>query len=472
MFLVIIWSVVVTMLSFSVETQFNQVIKELDNKPFFQKTTTGLCIAQLEHGFFSYNGNKFLRPASTLKLLSSALAYEYLNHEKPFSTKFGYIGDIKEGVLQGDLILKGESDPTFGSDRFEDFNKVLKTFCLLLKGLKIERIEGNLIIDHSFFEQALAVSSWLYEDLGNYYGVGASGLNFHENNYTITFKLGKKVGEVAQLVDCFPKIDHLNLVSRVTTKEKGSGDRAFVFGQEYSNDQKVLGTLPLDSAYFSIKGSIPNPAIFFLNSLKKHLLKEGIAFNGKSYSSFKRETRKINWIDTKYSPSLNKIIELTLKYSINLYSEALLKRVALEKTSFGSTDNGLLYFNQFLENLNVSLDDISLYDASGLSSKNLITPNAFVQALEALKKKGYFPDFLHAIPKASRYKVFQDLDDSVKNKIFVKSGSSSQCISYAGYVQTIKGSYRAFCFICNNAEKNRDEFHLLAKQLFNMMVKL
>ena len=75
---------------------------------------------------------KYIRPFSSIKLLSTALAYEYLDVEKPFLTRLGHTGEIDNHILKGNLIIKGQSDPTFGSDRFGGMEKGLMYFFFIV----------------------------------------------------------------------------------------------------------------------------------------------------------------------------------------------------------------------------------------------------------------------------------------------------------------------------------------------------
>lgn len=86
-----------------------------------------------------YNAKKLLRPASILKLLSIALAFKNLDLHTPCSTKLGHTGKIEKGNLQGDLIIQGESDPTFASSRYGGIERTLEEFVEPIKNLSIKK---------------------------------------------------------------------------------------------------------------------------------------------------------------------------------------------------------------------------------------------------------------------------------------------------------------------------------------------
>src|SRR5579872_5093701 len=140
------------------------------------------------------NSDKSLMPASCVKAITTAAALQILGPEMRFQTDLEYDGTIdSEGTLQGNLYIRGGGDPCLGSDRIEgvlSWDKQIVCWADVVAKLGIKRIEGEVIGDSSRWEKALAPPCWMWGDLGNYYGAGASALTFHENLYTLTFKPG------------------------------------------------------------------------------------------------------------------------------------------------------------------------------------------------------------------------------------------------------------------------------------------
>jgi len=88
---------------------------------------------QLKHAIVSLyvtdeNGNKIyalneqygLAPASTQKIFTSIAALSLLGKDFTYKTEVGYTGNIDNAVLNGNLIIKGYGDPTFGSWRYSN----------------------------------------------------------------------------------------------------------------------------------------------------------------------------------------------------------------------------------------------------------------------------------------------------------------------------------------------------------------
>ena len=116
----------------------------------------------------------------------------------------------------------------------------------------------------------MAVPSWLWEDLGNYFGAGASALSFHENYYSVSLKPGKKVGDKTSVLLFDPPQKGLSFHNETTTGPEGSGDLSCIYGSEFSPLQYIRGKIPLGIDQFVVKGAIPDPANILRNARRKN----------------------------------------------------------------------------------------------------------------------------------------------------------------------------------------------------------
>jgi len=91
-----------------------------------------------------HNADKLRTPASTMKLLTTYAALKELGPNYSWRTEVWLRGELNNGVLNGDLVLKGYGDPFLV---YENFWKLIKT--LRDKGLR--EINGNIVIDESYF---------------------------------------------------------------------------------------------------------------------------------------------------------------------------------------------------------------------------------------------------------------------------------------------------------------------------------
>ena len=353
------------------------------------------------------NSGKSLIPASCMKVVTTGAALHLLDPEMRFETRLEYEGTIDpDGTLHGNLIILGGGDPCLGSGKWKE---QLGIWGMAVSQLGIKKIAGKVIGDASKWEKAMAVPSWTWEDLGNYYGAGASALSFHENSYSLTFKPGAKEGDPTEILSLDPPLPDLLLINEVTTGPAHSGDRACIYGAEFLPMQSVRGTIPAEVPSFTIRGAIPDPASTVAALLTQELKELGISVER---CFFARTLPTL--IHTTHSPPLKEIVYWTNQKSINLYAEHLLK-----KMGEGSTDAGVKAVTAFWESQGIDLAGFHMADGSGLSRKNCVTAKQMVSILLKMKESKVFPLFLRSLPDQTRCKA--------------KSGYMSQVRGLVGY---------------------------------------
>lgn len=129
-----------------------------------------------------YRVNERFTPASIVKVLSTgALLLERGRHYR-YPTEIYTIGEIKNGQLQGALLIRGSGDPSIGTElipgeRYRFTNELLRA----LQERGIKEITGGIYLDASLTTGVGPVASWAKEDLDKAYGAGLYGLNYGDN---------------------------------------------------------------------------------------------------------------------------------------------------------------------------------------------------------------------------------------------------------------------------------------------------
>jgi D-alanyl-D-alanine carboxypeptidase/D-alanyl-D-alanine-endopeptidase (penicillin-binding protein 4) len=373
---------------------------------------------------FEKNSDQSLMPASCMKIVTTAAALQILGADHRFETHLEYDGVIDETqLLHGNVYIRGGGDPCLGSDRILgslSWQNQIAVWVDAIQKLGIRGIEGNVIGDGTKWEKALAVPSWSWEDLGNYYGAGASALSFHENCYSLVFRPDKKVGESAPILRTDPPMSGLTFKNEVKTGPEKSGDCACIYGSEFSWEQCIRGTVPAGVSEFAIKGAIPDPAKVAADILKIEIQKRGIQV---FQQEKKAQTKRVLFHTTR-SPTVGEIVHWANQKSINLYAEHLLKRMGEVVYDDGSTASGIKAVTNFWRSQNIDLEGFHMVDGSGLSRKNLITPTQLVQMLSKMKSLPFFSVLFESLPKEHA-------------SIRAKHGSMSQVKGYAGYVGNV-----------------------------------
>ena len=199
--------------------------------------------------------------ASTAKLFSTFSALEILGANYKPKTRIYTNGFIdKNGVLTGDLIIRGGGDVTLGSKYFHEEELDFGFMSLWMDQLKahgIRSIQGNIITDGSDFSYAGAPDGWDWSDMGNYYGAGASGINFYDNTVKYYFDT-PSTGEKVKFKGTFP-LDSMLKFSHTIKSANIRNDRSYLYGAPYSQDRFGIGSLPSNRTDFVVKGSMHDP---------------------------------------------------------------------------------------------------------------------------------------------------------------------------------------------------------------------
>lgn len=406
------------------------------------------------------NSNMSLAPASGLKLFTTAAALELLGENFRFETKLYYSGAIdKNGVLNGNLYIRGGGDPTLGSDKVNgslNLEELMQSWVNVVSNAGIREINGAIIADDQLFDSVPVPGNWLWIDLGNYYGAGVSALTIHDNLYHLYFKPGYKKGMPAQVLRTEPEIEGLSFDNRMRTGTVHSGDNGYIFRAPNSYVATLRGTIPTGVKEFSIKGSLPQPALFVARYFKNYLSINGISVS-KPAVLMKSEGEYNKWrpIHTTYSPKLSDIIYVLNKRSVNLYAEQLLRYLAVKKSGVGNLDKGLKAIQTFLTENKIDLSGLHLEDGSGLSPNNLITAKMMTQLLKVMKTKKSFKVFYNSLALAGDkddlgyFKKF-GRNTIIEKKCRIKSGLIQGVRSHSGYLTAKSGKLIAFSFIANN----------------------
>jgi D-alanyl-D-alanine carboxypeptidase/D-alanyl-D-alanine-endopeptidase (penicillin-binding protein 4) len=438
-------------------------VLRLVNDSVLRRGQSGVVVMDVLSGqvLAQHNPAMSLIPASNMKIVSTAAGLGLLGVDFRYRTDLQYDGMIKDAVLYGNLFIKGYGDPTLASplmDSVARLSAVLDSFGIAVRRLGIKKIVGKVVGDGSAFEPSTALPTWLWEDLGNYYGAGPSGLNFHENMYDLNFLQSPSAGSPPSVLSLSPHVPHFNLINEVKSTT-GSGDDAYIFSVPYSTTGIVRGTIPAGTGQFSISGALPDPPLFAAWHMRKTLLDLGIEVTDSISTQLIWEQKALPILPrqtffTWYSPSLADIVKKANVESVNLYCEAILRTIALQKSGYGSNQEGLKWVRQYWQSKGVDTEGMFMQDGSGLSPRNGISPMQLTTMLRAVAMDtAIFQAFYFSLPEPAKSGTLKGMfknTPSVYGRLRAKSGTITRVKSYSGYVTTSEGRLLAFSAICNN----------------------
>ncbi len=392
---------------------------------------------------FSAHPNMGLAPASTLKTLTSITAFNVLGADFKFQTLFGYSGAIDAtGTLNGDVIIKGGGDPTLASWRYPQTkeNNILTQLVTALQQAGIKKVNGRIIGDDSLFDTQAVPDGWIWQDVGNYYGAGASALCWRENTFDIKYETST-VGDPVKVIGTSPAMPYIDFRSEVTTGAPGTGDHSYAYVPVGSKNMYVRGSYSTDKAEKSISVSMTDPAYDAAWRLSDTLKRIGIAVSGEPASVTTLTAANLplpamsKTLTSINSPDLGKIVYWLNKKSINLYAEQLIKTIAQRSGKRVSTRGGVSAVKSFWQAKGIDSAALNIYDGSGLSPGDRITTSTLAQILRTAADQPWFGAFYESLP--------------LYNNMHMKSGTIADVVAYAGY-QTHQGRKLCFSAIINN----------------------
>lgn len=426
--------------------------------PAIANASVSFFVADADSGnvLISHNQNTSLIPASTMKLVTSAVALELLGPEYTFKTTLGYTGSVKRrsGRLDGNIIITGGGDPALGSEYFKDhYREFINSWAEEIRRAGIRKIRGRIVTDDSYYDFEPVPPRWLWEDLGTYYGAGVYGLSVFDNSCRIRVKSSPDSSRV-DIIGITPDLHGYNYTNNLAAT--GKKEKWYVFSAPYSRSGWFSGTIPVSSEEIVIDAAITDPPLLIASLLHEKLESEGIKISEEPVTirlEPEISTRDITWLTETVSPILSLIADVLNKESVNLYAEHLVKELGRRFESRGTTAAGTGVILDFLGSSGIDTSGIFIEDGSGLSSRNGISSEELVKLLIFMRNKGkHFEIFYSSLPDAGKNgTLMQYFTDPVfDSNLKAKSGSMTRVRCYAGYFTTVSGRHLAFSILINN----------------------
>jgi D-alanyl-D-alanine carboxypeptidase/D-alanyl-D-alanine-endopeptidase (penicillin-binding protein 4) len=457
-------------------------IEEICRQPSLAPGFFAVKIASLDTGqtVFEQDANKFVRPASNMKLYTVATAFDRLTPDYHFVTSVYAKESPEEGKIKGDLIVYGRGDPSIAA-RFNngDYYKGINALADRIVAAGVKRIKGDLVGDESYFNGPPVGSGWEWDDLTWSYGAQVSALSINDNAIDLTIRPGPTDGAPVSIITGPANASFVTIVNRATTSPKEFGRTLQIYRGLGANTLEITGTLPLGDAGFRGGVAIPDPALAFISMLRDALVARAVKIEGRARTVDARSGQSLVpaapadaaaspagppqglvEIVSLPSPPFSVIAAQTLKPSQNQYTELILRTLGKKFTGVAGEPNrtrdvesaGLLQVQTFLRQAGINDNDVSLNDGSGLSRNDLISANTTVQLLAFMSRHKYFAQFRDALPIAG---VDGTLSTRMRGtpaekNLRAKTGSLSSVASLSGYVTTAAGERLVFSMMLNN----------------------
>ena len=444
----------------------------LTSHPLTGQANMSVLVKNLQTGevIDEYRSDKVVPPASVMKLLTTGAALEILGPGFRFPTLLEYTGTIENGVLKGDLYVRGTCDPTLG---FKGKTAFLDQWVKAIKAAGIRCIEGSIIADMTMLDGEAQNPGWLCEDAGNYYAPGIFALNYYGNTMNIVLQSGAP-GTVAKVIKTEPYVEDICFINRVRCG-KITYDGAFVSGLPYSRERYLTGAVPSDLGTFGVKGDLPNPGLLLARHLTNRLRDGGVKVsNEASYiADYNPLTPPRTELYTHYSEPLSEILKETNVNSNNLYAESLFRYLGTRYTLPGTIHNSQDLLQDYWRRRGVSVQNAIIKDGCGLAPQDAISAKTFVQLLTIMSSSPNKDAWMASLPVSGQTGTLKSLcaKTELEGRIHAKSGTIAGTKNFAGYIDMPNGETWVFAILINSAPGKAKNIQTVIQQYLLGLIK-
>ncbi|KRP53450.1 D-alanyl-D-alanine carboxypeptidase/D-alanyl-D-alanine endopeptidase [Pseudomonas poae] len=420
--------------------------------PALNGATVSLMVRDAQSGstLYQHNPRTRLIPASNLKLLTTAAAMDVLGPQYRFATQLLSNGVQQGDRLTGNLYLRGLGDPTL---QFADY----QALAAQLARLGVRQVQGDLVLDDTWFDAERLGVDWAQDDESTYYGAQISALtvspnaDFDAGTLLVTAKAPAAVGQPVS-VEISPATDYVQLSNRAIS---GPGNTYGITRQHGTNLLQLSGALaPGKQSRQWV--SVWEPTQLVANLFEQALAQQGIEVLGRRViGGASPATAKL--LAEHHSAPLQELITPLLKLSNNNMSEALLKAMGRKTANAGTAQAGVAAVAAFMTRQGLDPATLSQVDGSGLSRRNLVSSQNLTDVLLATAKQPWFDAWYNALPIAGnadrltggslRYRL---RGTAAENNLHAKTGSMAGVSSLSGYITDASGRRLVFSMISNN----------------------
>lgn len=446
--------------------QLDEAIASVTQRPEFRRIRWGILVQTQDSGetLYAQEAGQFFIPASNAKLLTTAAALEKLGPQFRIRTSIEQIDPQSGGVV---LRVAGRGDPSLTDAE-------LAALAQQLSDRDITEID-LLIGDDSYFQGDPVHPTWEWEDIQAGYGAPVNSLILNQNAIGLTL-VPQALGEELQVIWDDPTEESAwQIVNRSTTAAANAPEFLSV-GRDFSQPIiYVQGQLRAGSASEPVAVSIPRPSQYFMQRFLQALLANNIRVNQAviTTSPVSEQGIEIAFVE---SPTLAELLVETNQESNNLYAEALLRSLgAVEAPNADLTlQAGLSVVETTLTQIAIDPESYSLVDGSGLSRRNLISPEALVQTLRAMSQSPNAITYRNSLTSAGINGTLQNRfqDTPVEGRFHGKTGALSDTVTLSGYLEPPNHPALVLSILVNQSNQPLNQIQQAVDELLKLLTQL
>jgi D-alanyl-D-alanine carboxypeptidase/D-alanyl-D-alanine-endopeptidase (penicillin-binding protein 4) len=389
-----------------------------------------------------------LNPASTMKLLTTYAGLELLGPAYVWHTEVYSDGMLKNGVLDGNLILKGHGDPVLD----------LESFWRLLSNLRqagVREIRGDLVLDHSYFAPIIDVPGAFDGEPSRAYNAVPDALLVNLKATSFHFQGNTQNGKPA--ISAEPDFPQIKIINRLMLNQglcqnwKDKLDYKLTSqGEDITVTFSGSYAVACDEKYLDL--SLFDGSVYTFHLFRQLWQQLGGSFQGKLKTGEVPVTAQKLLDHT--SPASADVIRRINKYSNNLMARQLLLTIAAERSGVPATVEGARKaINDWLLSKRLDIPELVLENGSGLSRGERISARHLGELLLAAYASPVMPELMSSLPVLSVDGTVKkrQTDSQFQGRAHLKTGSLDGVSALAGYMLDEKGRRWVIVFMANHA---------------------
>jgi serine-type D-Ala-D-Ala carboxypeptidase/endopeptidase (penicillin-binding protein 4) len=442
-------------------------LEQLIRRPGWTGDRWSVMVISLDRGdtLFAHAAHERLAPASNMKLFTTAAALYYLGADYRYNTFLMATGPIRDGVLDGDLVVYGTGDPTF-SARFGSALAVWQAFADTLQALGVREIRGDIVGDGSYFDGPGAGEGWQQTYMNSAYAANAGALSYAENVATLQVSPAAQAGWRPEIT-LVPGGQGVAIVNQATTT---AGGRSTIHAARMAYDGPIVvrGQIARGSAPLTRTVPVSDPARFAAAVFREMVERREIVVTGGVRSALTAEESPVTGRSV-FAPALDsrdavrvlavhtsqpimRILEIINKRSHNLMAEQVLRTVGRVAVGAGSVEGGRRALDHMMREAGHGAPgEIDIYDGSGLSVLNRSSAFGLVSLLAVMAESPMYERYWETLPEVGGPGGLRRMGGTgAVGNLRAKTGTINNVSALSGYVRAADGERLAFAIISNN----------------------
>jgi len=417
----------------------------------------GVMVARLsgEPVFADKASQRFI-PASNTKLFTAAASFHLMKGIDQPDPALGTSLQLVTGEAGAapSLVLVGAGDPAL-RDAADCTANCLRELADAVAARGITRVR-DVYGDDTLFPFEPWGMGWSWNNLPFYFGAPVSALTVNGN--AAALRVGPDSLEGAPVAAAWaPGDDVMQVRNEAITGPLGSENLLSVLRWPGSDEVVLSGSLPADAAARNYFLSVPIPARTAAERLMRLLAARGIVVEGTAKVRSRSDELAGEEIARLAAPPLLQSVIYISEDSDNLSAELLLRHIARATGGQGAED-GLEALHTMLDEAGIGRAEIELFDGSGLSPYNRVTPQSTVRFLTWTTQQSWGEGFRATLPvggqTGSLARRFRGTP--LEGRIFAKTGTVQGVNALSGFLIAASGETLVFSVIANDRPVDGD----------------